>query len=710
MAPGFGGASAARVLGVRKTVPHDRDDEILCSTLESSFATWYRSGRRVPGAGGLTTCGRERIRLYEYIADQRLIINIIARRSGGLPAMIRTVSKLAERLRQRGMTQTVRLAGEVVAYEVGAILDRRFDRAYGTETSERVPLENLSVEHESRAYEERYQPITARYFRRMLGATRMRYEDFVFVDLGAGKGRAVMLAARERFKKVVGVEFSRELCAVAERNAARFARVQPGCAPIEIVCADAAEYDLPNEPLVIFMYNPFGAPVMTRVLERVRAWMNANHHALWVLYRNPVCHDRIEATGLFQVIVKAPTHCVYARRVRPPRFPSRPSLRWETMDGEEAIARLAPAWDALAASSELPLLSDSAWTLAYRDAFLPDRSLLKVHALWAGSHLCAVVPMLAPRPLHPRAWVAMENEHNPYWSMAFDPAVPGAAEAVLSSLLERGDYVYFRRLHLHGELASSCLQAAASLGLRTSLIESEKGDSVLPLSSSWDAFRSQVSKAMIKDAVRQAKRLGSMGALRMDVLTAWEPMAPALEECFRLETLGWKGVSGSPIVADPQTQTFYTDLARRKASSGQMALYLLRLGDRLLAFEYCLRGGGRIELLKISYDPEYKVYSPGNVLRMLVIQHEIERGEVRTYHLGRPSEWKARWTVSVAPLCTLRIYGKGLRAQGAYFAGPRLRSALKTSRSVGAVRQVLEQGRLGEHAREAVSTLLGKAK
>jgi SAM-dependent methyltransferase len=76
----------------------------------------------------------------------------------------------------------------------------------------------------------------------------------VFVDYGCGRGRVVCVAARERVKKVIGVELQSQFVEEARANAAR---VKGAVSPIEIVKEDAASYD-PGEGSVFFFYDSFG--------------------------------------------------------------------------------------------------------------------------------------------------------------------------------------------------------------------------------------------------------------------------------------------------------------------------------------------------------------------------------------------------------------------------------------------------------------------
>ena len=105
---------------------------------------------------------------------------------------------------------------------------------------------------------------------------------YTFVDLGSGKGRMLFVAAEMGFGRCVGVEFSRSLEAQAAENIRRFRRRRG--AALESVLADAAEFRFPAGNLVIYMFNPFGAETMKRVLGNLaRSIAEAPRHVVVVL-------------------------------------------------------------------------------------------------------------------------------------------------------------------------------------------------------------------------------------------------------------------------------------------------------------------------------------------------------------------------------------------------------------------------------------------
>ena len=107
-----------------------------------------------------------------------------------------------------------------------------------------------------------------------------------FIDVGAGMGRAVLLAAEMPFRQVIGVELHPALVRVARRNVAAWRKAGRVKAPVRVVQADAAEFAFPGGPTVLFLFNPFGAVVMRRLLKRLAGVFAEQPGALDVLYVN----------------------------------------------------------------------------------------------------------------------------------------------------------------------------------------------------------------------------------------------------------------------------------------------------------------------------------------------------------------------------------------------------------------------------------------
>lgn len=87
-----------------------------------------------------------------------------------------------------------------------------------------------------------------------------------FVDIGCGKGAACVYAVKYfGFTKVVGMDFSQDLLREANSNI----RLS-GYDGIQLQHADATNYKLPDEKLIVFLYNPFDSFVLDCFLKNNR--------------------------------------------------------------------------------------------------------------------------------------------------------------------------------------------------------------------------------------------------------------------------------------------------------------------------------------------------------------------------------------------------------------------------------------------------------
>jgi SAM-dependent methyltransferase len=161
-----------------------------------------------------------------------------------------------------------------------------------------------------------YAPLQFPKFRRLMRAAQP-YDpaDYTFIDYGAGKGRALVLAAEMGFRRVVGVELFESLCAEARANIAARAGRDPRAAAIELLCMDAAAYVPPPGNLFCYFYNPFDDVVLRKVLARLEAALQAAPRRLVIAYSNPQHADVFDAADFLVARYRSDVMCVYVDRV-----------------------------------------------------------------------------------------------------------------------------------------------------------------------------------------------------------------------------------------------------------------------------------------------------------------------------------------------------------------------------------------------------------
>ncbi len=194
----------------------------------------------------------------------------------------------------RGWGGTLRVALGSLGRRDGAGPERvhPFDVRYGTDTGGLIGGGTLAVGSRHDAYITAYAGVAPSRLHAALDRWAAaltegeRVEDFSFADLGCGKGRAMLLASERPFREVVGVELNPGLAATAERNVAVWRAAGRTEVPLRAVCGDATELAYPPGPLLVFIYNSFGVPVVRAVLDALERHVRATGARVDLLFQN----------------------------------------------------------------------------------------------------------------------------------------------------------------------------------------------------------------------------------------------------------------------------------------------------------------------------------------------------------------------------------------------------------------------------------------
>jgi len=121
------------------------------------------------------------------------------------------------------------------------------------------------------------------------------------IDIGCGKGGALITLSDFPFSKVTGLELSETFFNVAKNNLKKL-RISH----VDVICCDATEYTDYDVYNYVYMYNPFKTNVMELFLNRLAMSLQHTPRKLTLIYANPICHNTIMNSMLFkqpQVII-----------------------------------------------------------------------------------------------------------------------------------------------------------------------------------------------------------------------------------------------------------------------------------------------------------------------------------------------------------------------------------------------------------------------
>jgi hypothetical protein len=170
-----------------------------------------------------------------------------------------------------------------------------FDVEYGTDTSGLIAAEDLQdSRHRKSIHNTGFYATAPSMFHQAFARMDIDFERFTFIDLGAGKGRIMLLASNFPFERVLGVEFVPALHATATRNLARYQPVARRCYDAQCILSDVRDFVFPPVPLVIFMWHPFVGPVFERVMANLEDSLRQEPREVYVVYLKPEYEHLVE--------------------------------------------------------------------------------------------------------------------------------------------------------------------------------------------------------------------------------------------------------------------------------------------------------------------------------------------------------------------------------------------------------------------------------
>jgi len=166
-----------------------------------------------------------------------------------------------------------------------------------------------------------YQPTDPAFFAEMMHElqrhTSFNLQEFTFIDLGSGKGRVLLMASEYPFRRIIGVELLPSLNRIALENIALYKSETQKCSALNSVCGDATSFPLPEEPIVLYLFNPFPEPALKRALANLETHLHASPRVVYLLYHNPVLEHVLAAQPFLKKIGRTDQCSIYAGSLRP---------------------------------------------------------------------------------------------------------------------------------------------------------------------------------------------------------------------------------------------------------------------------------------------------------------------------------------------------------------------------------------------------------
>jgi|tagenome__1003787_1003787.scaffolds.fasta_scaffold19828915_1 hypothetical protein len=200
---------------------------------------------------------------------------------------------------------------EVLLKAVSEARCRYFDWQHGVKTCGDAKLANLTLVGNSADHGVFYHPAHPKLLFELFNSLKIDFPSYTFVDLGSGKGRSLLIASEFPFSKVIGVEFAAELHEIASQNIQSYKSKTQKCKDVRSVNLDAAEFEIPPTPLVLYLFNPFRPAVLIPVLQRLQRSLDSHPREVTLLYLAPFHAALIEQETALRCVEQATYHNTY---------------------------------------------------------------------------------------------------------------------------------------------------------------------------------------------------------------------------------------------------------------------------------------------------------------------------------------------------------------------------------------------------------------
>ncbi|HYN35830.1 MAG TPA: GNAT family N-acetyltransferase [Actinomycetota bacterium] len=336
-------------------------------------------------------------------------------------------------------------------------------------------------------------------------------------------------------------------------------------------------------------------------------------------------------------------------------------------------------WDALADRTSASPFVRPGWINAWRDSFGRGDPLHVVAS--RGQEIVGVLPLERRKG----SVESPTNWHTPeFGPVAVDDEVAqGMTEKLFSLGARRRSLGFVDRSH---SLASRWESHARSARFRP-LVRVLQQSPYVDTSVSWESYEQTLGKKLRTEIRRRRRRLEERGRLRVEVHSSGERLDVLLDEGFRVEEAAWKGSEGTAINSDRATRDFYFAVAHWGAAQGWLRLAFLRLDDSNLAFDLSLETADAHYLLKTGYDPAFRKFAPGMLMRYEMLKSAFDGGLSSYEFLGSNNPWKLEWTDQLRERMLLQAFAPSLAGRldwAAYaHARPRAKRLLESIRRRG---------------------------
>lgn len=164
-----------------------------------------------------------------------------------------------------------------------------------------IDADEMDVIDDLKNHGRRYEATKPFIFKEIFKKLDWNFNESTFLDFGCGKGAVLAYATEYHFKKIIGIEYSKGLSEIADLNMKKLSLKSKSSIEYEILNMDASEYKIPPEVDCIYLFNPFDACILEKVVKNILNSLHEYNRKIIIIYTNAI-HEEVLIKHSFETL------------------------------------------------------------------------------------------------------------------------------------------------------------------------------------------------------------------------------------------------------------------------------------------------------------------------------------------------------------------------------------------------------------------------
>ena len=326
-------------------------------------------------------------------------------------------------------------------------------------------------------------------------------------------------------------------------------------------------------------------------------------------------------------------------------------MRIEIVDSDQAFAAMRPSWKELAAGLEFSHVCLSfEWFWSWWSAFGKGR-LLRILLAYEGSSLVGIAPLMISRELVCgipfRTVRFLYHDKAPCADFLISAKPRAVIRGFFDHLAHTGrewDRIVLENIPEDSKHAAIIEDMMSHSGWSFYLRQGLRSPYVV-IDSDWEDFCRHKGKKFIKTRRNISNRISRAGMYRIEKVSDYAGARAVIEDIVVISGRSWKRRSRRDFIHRHKDIVFFRHLCREFGRSGMLRIWILRLDNIPIAYEFHLARENNIYGLKADFDERFSRVSPGTYLDTEVTKRYFN-DRIDIYDLGGHDDevYKNRWT------------------------------------------------------------------